>query len=51
MSMGALGQYKTRAIARRLGRSRSRVFEVSGTDAIPELCLIAAGLDIAPGTS
>jgi len=32
---GQAGQYKFRAILRRLGRSRDRVYEISTTDAIP----------------
>lgn len=34
-SAGKVGQYKARAIWRRLGRSRDRVYEVSVTDPIP----------------
>lgn len=48
-SCGALGQYAMRAKVNRCGRSRNRVFEVWGTDAIPELTLINAYLGIEQG--
>ena len=48
-SAGALGKYMTRVIWRRLGRSRNRVYEVSGSDPVPVLCLIGAYLELAEG--
>ena len=35
VSAGALGQYKTRCMWRRLGRARDRVYEITCTDPIP----------------
>lgn len=34
VTAGALGTYRTRAIWRRLGNSRGRIYEVSGSDAV-----------------
>jgi hypothetical protein len=34
VSAGALGQFKARALWRRLGQSRNRVYEVSGSDPV-----------------
>jgi hypothetical protein len=47
-SLGALGAYSQRAIWRRLGTARDRVFEVSCSEPIP-LRIIDAYLDIRPG--
>lgn len=35
LDCGQAGQFLTRVIARRLGRSRDRIYEISATDAIP----------------
>ena len=35
IGVGLSGQYKNRTIARRLGQSRYRVYEVSMTDPVP----------------
>lgn len=48
VSTGATGVYTRRVKTNRCGRSRNRVFEVSGTDAIPRLALIAAYIGV-PG--
>ena len=48
-SCGAVGQYLTRVKINRCGRSRNRVFEVSGTDALPTLALIHAYLGVGSG--
>jgi hypothetical protein len=50
-SSGKIGEYATRVIWRRLGRSRNRVFEVSGSDPVAELCLTGAYLDAGRGDS
>ena len=50
MSAGKQGEYGVRAILRRLGRGRNRIFEVSVTDPIPWR-LISATLDVSEGTS
>jgi hypothetical protein len=47
-SMGIGGAYRARAIWRRLGRARDRVFEVSGSDPVPHRFL-AAYLKATPG--
>lgn len=47
-AIGKLGNYKTRAIWRRLGQSRDRIFEVSVTDPI-DVTLIDAEIEIEPG--
>lgn len=50
VSMGRIGAYKNRAIFRRLGSSRNRVYELSGTD--PTIAaLIDAYQNALPGTS
>lgn len=41
MATGAIGEYSTRVISRRLGVGRDWVIEVSGTDPVP--CAIVAG--------
>jgi len=49
-SAGALGAYKTRALWRRLGRARDRVFEVVVNDLVP--WMLAAGyIQVERGTS
>jgi hypothetical protein len=50
-SCGKLGEYLQRVIWRRLGRARSRVFEVSGSDPITKLVLMGAELDVVKGMS
>ena len=50
-SSGAAGQYGQRVIWRRLGRGRNRVYEVSGSDPVPQLALLAAEIDVHKGTS
>lgn len=50
VSAGKQGQYNARAVWRRLGRGRNRVFEVVVTDPIPWR-MIQAFLDISRGTS
>lgn len=47
-SLGKSGQYANRAIWRRLGQSRNRVFEIRVTDPVP-VVLLGAELDAAPG--
>lgn len=47
-AIGTLGNYKTRAIWRRLGQSRDRVFEISVTDPI-DVTFIDAEIEIEPG--
>lgn len=47
-AIGKLGNYKTRALWRRLGTSRDRVYEVSVTDPI-DVTLIDAVIDVEPG--
>lgn len=49
-SLGSLGNYKTRAIWRRLGKSRDRIYEVSVTDPI-DVNFIDANIQITPGAS
>ena len=46
---GAIGQYRQRPIWRNLGRSRSRIYELSGTDPV-SVTLLGAELGITPGT-
>lgn len=50
-SCGAVGAYTRRVKINRCGRSRNRVWEVSGTDPIPNLALIAAYLGIEKGVN
>jgi hypothetical protein len=50
VSAGALGQYARRAIWRRLGRSRDRVFEVTYSEPT-KFALVNAYLDVTGGTS
>jgi hypothetical protein len=49
-SFGRIGQTKARAIWRRLGSSRDRVFKVSITDPV-RVTIIGAHLDVEPGGS
>ena len=49
MSAGAIGQYRFRIERRQLGRSRDRVFEISGTDPV-QIAIIDAYLDLVPET-
>lgn len=51
VSCGKLGEYARRVRVNRCGRSRSRVFEVSGTDPIPRLAIINAYLGVTPGVN
>lgn len=48
---GAVGNYGLRVIWRQLGSGRSRVFEVSGSDPLPDLVLIGADLRAEVGLS
>jgi hypothetical protein len=48
---GSLGEYRRRVIWRQLGAARSRVFEVSGSDPLPDLVLIGAELLAEQGMS
>lgn len=48
ITAGRVGQYKARAIWRRLGRSRDRCFRIFGTDPVPS-ALIEAYLSLNPG--
>jgi len=50
VSAGKMGQYSARAIWRRLGRGRNRVFEISVTDPVPWR-VISANMDVSEGTS
>jgi hypothetical protein len=50
VSCGKIGEYRTRAIWRRLGMSRDRVYEVSITDPVKAV-LIGAELDVEGGAS
>jgi len=49
-SMGAIGKYAARVIWRRLGQSRTRVFEVRVSDPVA-VTILGAELDAAPGVS
>jgi hypothetical protein len=48
MNCGQAGNFKTRAITRRLGRSRDRIYEVAATDPVPWR-IVDAYLKAAPG--
>lgn len=50
-SCGATGEYLTRVLFNRLGDSRRRAYEASGTDPIPTVALIGASLLIEKGIS
>lgn len=49
-SIGAIGSYKYRAIWRRLGKSRNRVFKLSISDPV-KTALIGASIDVMPGVA
>lgn len=51
VSCGKVGEYARRVRVNRCGRSRNRVFEVSGTDGIPRLALINAYLGVTAGVN
>ena len=48
VSIGKIGEYKNRAIWRRLGRSRERIFRVTITDPVKRV-IIGAHLDATAG--
>jgi len=48
--MGTIGKYAARVIWRRLGQSRTRVFEVRVSDPVA-VTILGAELDAAPGVS
>lgn len=50
VGIGAMGAYGTRAVLRRLGDARDRIYEVSGTDPV-KIALIDAYLTIDGGRS
>ena len=50
VSLGAIGQYVTRAMWRRLGRSRERVYRVSVSDPV-KVVMIGAKLDYSVGAN
>jgi hypothetical protein len=50
VSMGKLGERKVRAMWRRLGKSRDRVFRVIITDPVKR-CFINGDIEVTPGTS
>jgi hypothetical protein len=50
VEIGAVGQYGQRAVIRRLGQARDRVYEVSGTDPV-KIALMGAYLDVVDGVS
>lgn len=47
LRLGAIGRFRTRAIARRLGISRNRVYRIRGTDPVKK-ALYGANLDAQP---
>jgi hypothetical protein len=49
-SIGAIGGYKTRALWRRLGQSRDRIYEVSISDPV-KVVMIGAELGLEEGTA
>lgn len=49
LKLGAIGRYRNRAIARRLGLSRSRVYRIRGADPVKR-AFYGANLDAAPGS-
>jgi hypothetical protein len=49
-SIGKIGEYRARAIWRRLGRGRDRVFEVTITDPV-KVCIIGATAEVTVGSS
>ncbi len=50
VSMGKIGERKTRAIWRRLGKARDRVFEVSTTEPV-DVSMLSADLDFTLGSN
>lgn len=50
VSIGAIGNYATRALWRRLGRSRDRVFRIAGAFN-SKVCIIAGHITPVPGTN
>jgi hypothetical protein len=50
-SCGKTGEYLKRVITRMCGSSRSRAFEVSGTDPIPDLAIFEAYIGVEKGLS
>lgn len=48
VSAGRIGRYRARAIVRRLGRARSRVFDVVVTEPV-RISLIDAYIEVTPG--
>lgn len=49
-TVGAIGEYKTRVIYRRLGKSRDRVYRVTITDPV-KVSILGADIDVEPGAS
>lgn len=49
-SLGRLGEYGKRALWRRLGMGRNRVFEISGSDPVP-VTILGADIDVVEGAS
>lgn len=47
MSMGKIGEYRARARRLRLGASRDRIYEISGTDPV-KIAIMGAELEITP---
>lgn len=50
VGIGALGEYRTRAVWRRLGQARDRIYEVSGTDPV-QIAIAAAYIAVEEGIS
>ena len=50
-SLGKIGQFMLRVFWTRCGRARSRVWEVSGSDPIPNLAILSAEMDVREGSS
>jgi hypothetical protein len=50
IEIGAMGQYKNRAVKRKMGWARDRVYEVSITDPVKAV-MISAELDVSLGKS
>jgi hypothetical protein len=49
IGFGQVGQYSTRAIWRRLGRSRDRIYEIAVSDPVP-VRIVDAYLEVSPGS-
>ena len=49
VGFGQAGNYKTRAIFRRLGRSRDRIYEIAVSDPVPAR-IVDAYLELSPGS-